>query len=385
MNNQVQFQINSKLPDVGTTIFSVMSKLANEHNAINLSQGFPNFDCSDRLKELVNAYMQKGYNQYAPMAGLMGLREQLAIKAEKLYQANLHPDTEITITAGATQAIYTAISAFIKQGDEVILIEPAYDSYRPSIVVNGGIPIAYELKAPDYRIDWNAFSSLISERTRMIIINTPHNPTGTSLEASDLLHLQNLTKDTNILVLSDEVYEHLIYDGKVHESVLKYPELYQRSLITYSFGKSLHATGWKMGYCIAPEHLMQEFRKVHQFNVFSVNTPMQYAIADFLKTPDNYLSLSSFFQEKRDYFADLMAATRFRPIPCTGTYFQLYDYSAISDEQDVVFAKRMTVERGVATIPVSVFYNSAYDGKVVRFCFAKTKDTLEKAGTLLLQ
>jgi len=376
-------EIKSKLPDVGTTIFTVMSALAREHEAINLSQGFPNFDCSPKLHNLVQEYMAKGHNQYAPMAGVANLREALAGKIKKLYGAPVDADSEITITAGATQAIFTIISAFVKAGDEVILLEPAYDSYKPSIELMGAKPVIYELTAPDYKVDWDKMTSLCSERTRMIIVNTPHNPTGTILNAADMEALQDLTRDTNILVLSDEVYEHLIYDGEAHQSALRFPDLFQRSLITYSFGKTFHSTGWKIGYCVAPQRLMKEFRKVHQFNVFSVNTPMQYAIADFMADPNEYLSLNNFYQQKRDFFLESMKGARFRPISCKGTYFQLFDYSEISDEKDTEFAKRMTREFGVASIPVSVFYSNGRDEKVIRLCFAKTEELLARAGEVL--
>jgi len=383
ISKRSSMEFESKLPNVGTTIFTVMSALAREHDAINLSQGFPNFDCSPKLHNLVQEYMAKGHNQYAPMAGVPALREALAGKMKNLYSADVDANSEITITAGATQAIFTIISTFVKAGDEVILLEPAYDSYKPSIELMGATPVIYELTAPDYKVDWDKMQSLCSKRTRMIIVNTPHNPTGTILQASDMEALQALTKDTNILVLSDEVYEHLIYDGEAHQSVLRFPELFQRSLITYSFGKTFHSTGWKIGYCVAPEHLMKEFRKVHQFNVFSVNTPMQYAIADFMTNPDEYLSLNNFFQEKRDFFLETMKGSRFRPIPCKGTYFQLFDYSEISDERDTDFAKRITREFGVASIPVSVFYSNGLDEKVIRLCFAKTNDLLARAGEVL--
>ena len=376
-------QLTSKLPNVGTTIFTVMSALANEHGAINLSQGFPNFPSPERLSDLVCQYMKKGYNQYAPMAGVPILREQLAEKAQRLYGASIDPNTEITITAGATQAIFTAIAAFVSSGDEVILIEPAYDSYRPSIEVNGGVPVSYKLSAPDYRVDWLALGRLVTARTRMIIINTPHNPTGTILKAEDLQALEKLTAGTDILVLSDEVYEHLIYDGQPHQSVLRYPGLWERSLATYSFGKTFHNTGWKIGYCLAPAHLTAEFRKVHQFNVFSVNTPMQYALADYLADPETYLTLNDFFQKKRDFFLNTMQGSRLRPLRCEGTYFYLFDYSAISDEPDRTFAERMTTEWGVAAIPVSAFYANGCEDKVIRLCFAKTEETLERAGELL--
>lgn len=375
--------ITSKLPKVGTTIFTVMSRLANEAKAINLSQGFPNFDCSIKLQNAAEKYLKSGYNQYAPMAGVPKLRENIAKKIDIMYGTSVNPETEITVTAGATQAIYTVISAFIHPGDEVILIEPAYDSYRPSVEVNGGIAVAYNLTAPDYKIDWSEMQNLVTDKTKMIIINTPHNPTGTTLDVADMQALDKLTKGTDILILSDEVYEHLVYDGAEHPSVLRYPNLFKRSLATYSFGKTLHATGWKLGYVIAPENLMVEFRKVHQFNVFSVNTPMQNAIADFLEDPEEYLSLSNFYQQKRDFFASEMKGSSLRPIPCTGTYFQMFDYSAISQEKDTNFAKRMTTEFGVAAIPVSVFYANGHDDKVIRLCFAKTEETLAAAGKLL--
>ncbi len=374
---------NSKLPNVGTTIFSVMSALANEHKAINLSQGFPNFDCSEKLKKLVNKYIEKGYNQYAPMPGVPILRERIAHKIEESYGKAVDPNTEITITAGATQAIFTAIATFVQPGDEVIIFEPAYDSYRPSIEVFGGFPIVYQLEAPNYSVNWDTFSKLITQRTRMIIINTPHNPTGTTLKRADLLKLQQLIAGSEILILSDEVYEHLIFDKQEHQSTLRFPDLFQRTLATYSFGKTFHTTGWKIGYCIAPEHLMKEFRKVHQFNVFSVNTPLQYGIADFLTNPKEYLGLSDFYQTKRDFFLETLKKSRFKPIHCEGTYFQLADYSAISDEKDIDFVKRLTIDHGVAAIPVSAFYSGYRNDKVIRFCFAKTEKLLSKAGKLL--
>lgn len=374
--------LESKLPNVGTTIFTIMSALANEHNAINLSQGFPNFECSARLQRLIFDYMQKGYNQYAPMAGVPILRERLASKIDFLYNAKIHPD-DITITAGGTQALFTAITAFVKANDEVIIIEPAYDSYRPAIELCGGIPIVYELQSPDYQINWSEFVKLISPKTRMIMLNTPHNPTGTVWTKDDVLALQHLVKDTEIIILSDEVYEHLIFDNIEHQSILRFPELWERSMMVYSFGKTFHATGWKMGYVVAPPVLMSEFRKVHQFNVFSVNTPIQYAIAEFLEEPTEYLSLPDFYQEKRDFFLNATQQSPFIPLKCKGTYFQSFDYSKISDENDFDFAKRLIKEFGVATIPISVFYSSKRDDKIIRLCFAKTEETLTKAGELL--
>jgi len=379
----MSIQISSKLPDVGTTIFTVMSALSNQCEAINLSQGFPNYDCDPILKELVAKYVSEGYNQYAPMAGLPELNEQLYAKIARLYDVQVHPANEITITAGATQAIYTAITALVQSGDEVILVEPAYDSYRPSVELCGGIVVPYELSKPDYKIDWRVFEQLVTAKTRVILINSPHNPSGTIFSREDMLELQRITRDTNIIVLSDEVYEHIVFDGAEHQSVLRFPELFSRSIAVYSFGKTFHNTGWKLGYAVAPEYLMDEFRKVHQFNVFCVNRPMQHALADYMKNANNYLDLSPFYQQKRDYFLKTIANSRFHPIACSGTYFQAVDYSAISNEPDIDFAKRLTREYGVSAIPTSVFYGSQKDEKVIRFCFAKTEDMLAAAGKLL--
>ena len=375
----------SKLPNVGTTIFSVMSTLAKEHSAINLAQGFPDFDCDPKLKTFVNHYMHKGYNQYAPMPGIPELRKILSEKIGRLYSVNIEPETEITITAGATQAIFTTICAFIKKEDEVILIEPAYDCYAPAVELNGGQVVPYELSPPDYRINWEDLARLISPKTKMIILNNPHNPSGAVMEKEDLQALQQILKNTSIILLSDEVYEHLVYDGKTHHSVLAYPELYSRSVVTFSFGKTFHNTGWKTGYAVAPPALMREFRKVHQFNVFSVNTPVQYGLADYLSNPYHYMGLSDFYQERRDLFASLIEKTAFRPIACKGTYFQLFDYSAISDLPDIEFARELTIKHGVAAIPVSVFYTHKTDHKVVRLCFAKKPETLQLAGKMLLE
>ena len=375
--------IQSKLPDVGTNIFSVMSALANQHNAINLSQGFPDFDCPTELQDRVNFHLRNGKNQYVPMAGVPLLRERLALKMENAYGQPINPDTEITITAGATQALFTAITAFVHPGDEVILIEPAYDSYRPAIELAGGVPVIHELHGPDYQMDWERFGKLISTKTKMIIINTPHNPIGKIRSEADMRTLERLTDGTDILVLSDEVYEHLIYDGQLHQSVLRFPKLYKRSLIVYSFGKTFHSTGWKMGYCVAPELLMREFRKVHQFNVFSCNSFVQYGIADYLENPDTYQQLPAFYQQKRDFFQQELIGSALKPLASEGSYFQLYDYSAVSDLEDKEFAKYLTTEIGVAVIPVSVFYSSSRDEKVVRFCFAKKEETLAAAGRLL--
>lgn len=375
--------IGSKLPNVGTTIFTVMSKLAADHNAINLSQGFPDFNCDKELIALVNKHMLAGSNQYAPMAGLMSLREAIATKTEELYSAKYDPETEITITAGATQAIFTAISAVIREGDEVIIFEPAYDCYQPAIELNGGKTIYLQLKAPSYMIDWEELKKVVNYRTKMIIINTPHNPTGSIMTASDMAKLEKLTKGTDIIIVSDEVYEHIIFDGYEHQSVARYPKLAERSFIISSFGKTFHTTGWKMGYCVAPKNLMAEFRKVHQFLVFCCNTPIQHALAEYLKTKGNYLDLGTFYQQKRDYFIKLIKDSKFKFEPASGTYFQLLRYNTISKEKDSNFAMRLTKEFGIASIPISVFYHNNVDNKVLRFCFAKKEETLEKAAEIL--
>lgn len=376
-------RIESKLPNVGTTIFTVMSGLANQVGAINLSQGFPNFNPSERLQQLVSEHMARGANQYAPMPGILPLRERIAEKIERIYAAKVNPDTEITVTAGGTQAIFCAIAAFVRPGDEVILLEPCYDSYRPSVETMGGIPVVHALSAPDYQVDWEAVKKLLSPRTRMLCINTPQNPTGTILRASDLLKINEILRGTDVVLMSDEVYEHLIFDGEKHASALCYPELYARTLAIYSFGKTYHNTGWKTGYCVGPPELTREFRKVHQFNVFSANHPMQAAFADFMADPSEYLGLPAFYQRKRDVFLQAMSATRFKPLHCAGTYFQLFDYSAISEEPDLDFCKRLTTEFGVAAIPVSSFFSDLKDEKVIRLCFAKTEDLLEQAGEKL--
>ncbi|MEO0042535.1 MAG: hypothetical protein RL329_1983 [Bacteroidota bacterium] len=375
--------IHSKMPDVGTSIFTVMTALSQQHQAVNLAQGFPNFDCSDELKDLVRHYMTNGFNQYAPMAGVPALRKVLSNKIQMLYGKIIYSENEITITAGGTQALFTAIAALVRPQDEVIIIEPAYDSYAPSIQAMGGKVVPYRMEAPNYEIDWVLFEKRITPQTRMIIINTPHNPTGKTFKDADFQALIHCVKNTNIVILSDEVYEHLVYDGAKPLSLMDYPALWLRGLAVYSFGKTFHATGWKMGYCVAPESLMREFRKFHQFNVFSVNAPIQYALADFLENPDNYNQLSSFYQQKRDFFIQKMAQTRFKPLPCASTYFQLYDYAHLSDESDMDFTRRLTIDYGVSAIPVSAFYTGGSDARVIRFCFAKTEDVLEKACALL--
>ena len=375
--------ITSKLPKQETSIFAVMSGLANECGAINLSQGFPDFAISGKLVALVNKYMKRGFNQYAPMPGVPELRKQIALKVEATYGAKYDPQKEINITAGATQAIFTVISALIRDEDEVIVFEPAYDSYVPAIKLNGGIIKYAELKTPDYRIDWQEVKKLITNRTKMIIINSPHNPTGSVLSADDLKTLDKLTRNTDIIVLSDEVYEHLIYDNIRHESVCYYPELASRSFVIGSFGKTFHATGWKTGFVLAPEQLMNEFRKAHQFVVFAGNTPIQHALAEFLKDKENYTHLNDFYQRKRDYFVERIKGSRFKVIPAYGTYFQLLDYSAISDEAELDFAIRITKEKNLATIPISSFYHNKIDNKVLRLCFAKKEETLDKAAEIL--
>lgn len=375
--------IKSKLPKVQTTIFTVMSRLAHEHQAINLSQGFPDFESDDALKDLVHLAMKKGHNQYAPMAGLMELREQIAIKTQNLYGTIYHPDTEITVTAGATQAIYTAISAVIHEGDEVIIFTPAYDCYEPAVEMNGGRAAIVQLRAPDYKIDWTHVRKLINPRTKMIIINTPHNPTGTMLDKEDFIALEKLIANTDIILLSDEVYEHIVFDDNKHYSAAMFPKLAERSFIVASFGKTFHNTGWKLGYCIAPEMLMNEFRKVHQYIVFSVNTPMQYALAEYLKNENNYLRLGSFYQQKRDFFINAIRNSKFEIIPSKGTYFQLLGYKKISHEKDTDFAVSLTVDYKIASIPISVFYNQHLDDKMLRFCFAKKTETLAKAAEIL--
>ncbi|RZK92715.1 MAG: aminotransferase class I/II-fold pyridoxal phosphate-dependent enzyme [Pedobacter sp.] len=376
---------NSKLPTVGTTIFSVMSKLAADHQAINLSQGFPDYAADEKLTSAISQAMKDGFNQYAPMPGLLALRALIAEKIETFYGAKYHPETEVTITAGGTQAIFTAINTFITSGDEVIIFEPAYDCYAPTIKLLGGLVKPFELQAPDYKIDWEMVKKLFTANTKMIIINSPHNPTGSILRKEDIDALIKLTKDTDILILSDEVYEHIIFDGEQHQSVALYPELAERSFIVASFGKLLHTTGWKMGYCLAPAKLMAEFRKVHQFNVFSVNTPMQVGIANYLKSTNIYKEIPVFFQQKRDYFQQLLNETKFELLPCKGSYFQCVSFNNISDEKDSDFAKRLVTEFGVASIPVSAFYTKNIDHKVLRFCFAKEDSTLEKAVEKLIK
>ena len=375
----MQPTIQSKLPNVGTTIFTVMSTLAVQYNAINLGQGFPDYEMSSELTNLVNEAMQKGNNQYVHMNGLPLLRQRLAEKVQDLYTTKINAETGITITPGGTYALYTALTTIIQPGDEVIVFEPAYDCYIPTIELNGGVPVLISLTHPTYAIDWDLVKQKITNKTKAIIINSPHNPTGSVFSAADIIQLQNIVSNTGIFIISDEVYEHLIFDGKQHESILKYPDLLERAFVCFSFGKVYHCTGWKMGYCIAPENLMKEFRKVHQFNCFTCNSPVQVALAEFLKQKENYLQLGNFLQQKRDYFFDLMAQTKFIPIPSFGSYFQLYSYVNISNESEKDFAIRLTKEYGVATIPTSAFYKNEIDNKTLRFCFSKKEETLERA------
>ena len=374
---------SSKLPNVGTTIFTVMSALAHEQKVLNLSQGFPNFEPDQQLLDLVKTSMNSGRNQYAPMPGILELRQAISDKFSTLYNSSYHPENEITVTAGATQAIYTIISAFIRQDDEVILFCPAYDCYAPTIEVNGGKVVPIQLNAPSYKVNWEEVRQHISSKTKMIVVNSPQNPSGTVFSKEDMIQLEELTKNTNIIVLSDEVYEHIIFDGEKHQSACLFSDLKSRSFIVASFGKTFHVTGWKIGYCCAPKQLMEEFRKVHQFNVFSVSHPMQKAIADYLKQPSHYLGLSDFYQEKRNLFLGLIKESRFKINPSQGTYFQGLNYSDITDENDVAFAKRLVKEHKIASIPLSVFNSNGQDDKVLRFCFAKNNETLKRAAEIL--
>lgn len=371
--------LTSRLPEVGTTIFSVMSALASEHGALNLSQGFPDFDAPAELLSLLDQHARAGHNQYAPMTGVPVLREAITAKVSTLYGAQYDVDAEITVTAGATQAIFTAVAALVHPGDEVIVFTPVYDSYAPSVELQGGKVVYAHLTLPDYRPDWDEVARLITPRTRMIILNSPHNPTGTVWTAEDMAQLEALVEDTDIVLLSDEVYEHMVFDQARHESVLRYPGLAERSLVVSSFGKTYHITGWKVAYCLAPRELMAEFRKAHQFIVFTVHAPSQYALADFMKKPGWYDQLKALYQGKRDIFRQALAGSRFELLPCQGTYFQCVKYAAISDEGDRAFVERLTREHGVAAIPVSAFYPDGADHGVIRFCFAKSAATLEQA------
>ncbi|HSU52179.1 MAG TPA: methionine aminotransferase [Segetibacter sp.] len=371
--------INSKLPNVGTTVFTTMSHMATQYNAVNLGQGFPDFEMSKDLADLVYKAMTNGMNQYSPMAGLPILLERIAEKVENLYGTVVNPTTDITITPGGTYAIYTALTTVLEPGDEVIVFEPAYDSYIPNIEINGAIPVLIPLQFPTYSIPWDLVKSKITAKTKMIMINSPHNPTGSVISEKDIEQLRQIVEGTNIFIVSDEVYEHLIFDGLQHQSILRYPDLLKRAFVCFSFGKTFHSTGWKIGYCISSPELMKEFRKVHQFNCFSVHTPSQAALADYLLNKNAYLELGGFVQKKRDYFNKLMLDTPFKPLPSHGSYFQCYSYKGLSDLGDKEFATMLTKEYGVTPIPVSAFYKDGKDDKVIRFCFCKKEETLEKA------
>ena len=376
--------ITSKLPNIATSIFTEMSVLAQQHQAINLGQGFPDFKMDPSLTALVNEAMQEGHNQYVHTNGLPALRQGIAEKIKNIYGTTIDATEEITITPGGTYAIYTALTTIIQKGDEVILFEPAYDSYAPNIEMNGGVVVPVALCFPGYSIDWELVKTKINPKTKAIIINSPHNPTGALLQEDDIQALTKLVAGTGIFIISDEVYEHLVFDDKKHLSILKYPELYKRSFVCFSFGKTYHCTGWKLGYCIAPSAWMQEFRKVHQFNCFSCNSPVQFALAAFLKNETAFTQLGKFMQSKRDFFMEAMKATKFKPLPSYGSYFQLYSYAGLSNETEKVLAVRLIKEYGVATIPVASFYKTAVENKVLRFCFAKKEETLQEAAHRLI-
>jgi methionine aminotransferase len=360
-----------------------MSQLAMEHQALNLAQGFPDFSCSPRLVELVSQYMKEGFNQYAPMPGVLKLREKISEKTFELYGASYDPATEITVTCGATEACYTAISTLINSGDEVIILEPSFDVYAPVIELYGGKSVYVEMDFPEFKINWDKVKQHITKATKLIIINSPHNPTGSVISDKDWEELYTIVKDTDIFILSDEVYEHIVFDKVEHASILRKPEFRERTLVVSSFGKTFHTTGWRLGYCLGPAEISKEFRKIHQYNTFSASTPMQYAVAEFLSDKAQYLELSDFYQKKRDLFVELIKASRFEIIPSKGTYFQLLSYRNISDEKDTDFAARLTKEHKIASIPISVFYHKQVDNKVLRFCFAKEDKTLEKAAEIL--
>ena len=374
---------NSKLPNIGESIFATMTKMANDYNAINLSQGFPDFNCSEELLERVAFYQSKGFNQYAPMPGVLNLRKKISAKIEKIYGRKYNPDSEIVVTAGGTQALYTAITAVVSPGDEVIILEPAYDSYAPAVLINGGVPVYISLKKKDYSINWDKVEKSISAKTKLIMINSPHNPTGSVLSENDIATLEKIIRDKNIYLISDEVYEHIIFDDKTHFSFSQSPELSQRTFVISSFGKTYHTTGWKVGYCAAPKKLMDEFKKVHQFMVFAVNTPIQHAYADIMEKEEMYLGLNKFYQQKRDFMVALLAKSRFKFRPAQGTYFQLLDYSSISDLNDREFSEYLTKEIGVAVIPLSPFYSGGSQDKVIRICFAKKDEVLSAASEKL--
>jgi len=376
--------LRSKLPSVGTTIFTVMSRMAHEYGAINLSQGFPDFDCPEALRERVAFYLNDRKNQYPPMTGIQSLREQIASKVLTLYGFKADADHEVTVTSGATEALFDAIQATVAPGEEVIVFDPAYDSYEPAVALAGGVTIHIPLTQPDFVVDWDKVRDAITAKTRMIIINTPHNPSGAVLSAQDMDTLAELIRDTDIYILSDEVYEHMVFDDGVHESVLRHPELQARSFAVFSFGKTYHATGWKLAYCIAPAALTAEFRKVHQFVTFTSPSFIQYAIADFMEQcPEHATELPAFYQEKRNTFCRLLEGSRFTYTPSKGTYFQLVDYSQISQLDDVAFANHLTQKVGVAAIPLTPFYDKAPGSTLLRFCFCKDATTLEAAAEIL--
>ena len=375
--------MQSKLPNIGTSIFTVMSQLAAKHNAINLGQGFPDFPMSAELIECVNKAMQSGGNQYAHTNGVPLLRERLTEKIKYLYDVNINPETNITITPGGTYSIFCAFSTIIQPGDEVIIFEPAYDSHIPNIVFNGGIVVPIELEFPDYTIPWDKVKAAITPKTKAILVNTPHNPTGRVFTKDDILILQEIVLSNNLYLISDEVYEHLIYDNMQHETVMKYPDLFARTFVCFSFGKTYHCTGWKLGYCIAPENIMKEYRKVHQFNAFGCDTPKQIAIAEYMTNKEAYLSIGAMYQEKRDYLRGLLDNTKFVRLPSSGSYFESYRYDTISDEPDTVFAERLVKDYGIAVVPMSAFYQKSTDHKVIRLCFAKVKETLDTAAACL--
>jgi methionine aminotransferase len=360
-----------------------MTQLAIEHGAINLSQGFPDFATYPELISLVEKHMREGHNQYAPMQGVPALRERIAEKVFDMYGAQYDPASEITVTSGATESVFAAISAVVQKDDEVIIFEPAYDAYEPIVRLNGGIPVFLQLKFPHYSIDWNNVKNVVNSKTKLIILNYPHNPTGAVLSTEDISNLSEIVKDTQTFIVSDEAYEHIIFDGLQHESISRHPQLARRSFVVCSFGKTYHTTGWKIGYCLAPESLSIELRKIHQYLTFASNTPIQMAYAEFMQNKDLYLDLPNFYQQKRDLFLNLTSKSRFTPLACKGTYYQMLDYSQISDEPDLVFAKRLTVEHGVAAIPPSAFYHQKDDHKVLRFCFAKKTETLDSAAEKL--
>lgn len=377
-------RLESKLPQAGTTIFTVMTRLAEQHGAVNLSQGFPDFQPPRRLIELVAEHCRAGRNQYPPMTGVAKLRDAIARKIEELYSVSFDPDTEITVTAGATEALFDAVQAVARPGDEVIVFDPAYDSYAPAIGLAGARPVHIPLRAPGFAIDWDRLASRLTERTRLVVLNSPHNPTGAVIDRADLDRLYELIRDYDCYVLSDEVYEHIVFDGRAHTSVLSHAGLRERSAAVFSFGKTYHATGWKTGYCVARRALSDEFRRVHQYVTFASVAPIQYALADYLEeAPEHYRSLPAFYQDKRDYFVALLERSRFRCIPTQGTYFQLADYSEVSELGDFEFARWLTVEHGVATIPISVFYERPPGDKLIRFCFAKEPATLDRAADKL--